>query len=63
MNEKADTLPCIQASGRFQNGHQTAKSNPYLPGSFLLEKAEELMAALHTLLACRALRRYTKKES
>ena len=62
VNEEADTSPCSQASGRFQIGHQMAKSNPYLPGSFLLEKAGELMEALHTSLACRALRRYTKKK-
>ena len=62
VNEEADTSPCSQVSGRFQIGHQMTKSNPYLPESFLPDKAGELMAALHTSLVCRTLRRYTKKK-
>ena len=38
--------------------HIKSISNPNLPGSFVPEKAGELMAAPHISLACRALRRY-----
>ena len=46
-----------QVSGRFQMGHQMT-SGPYKSGSCLPEKAGGLVAALHTSLACRALRKY-----
>ena len=48
-----------QVSGRFQMGHQMT-SGPYKSGSCLPEKVGGLMAALHTSLVCRALRKYSQ---
>ena len=54
-----DSSPNSQDSGRFQMGHQMNEC-PYTAGSFLSNKAGELVAALHTMLVCRALQRYSK---
>ena len=56
----SDVSLCSQESGRIQLGHQMTWSGPYKVGSSLTEKVAELMTALHTGLACRALRRYVK---
>ena len=49
-------------SGRFQMGHQVT-CNPYTDDSYLSEKVGELMAALHNLLVCQALRKYVRKSN
>ena len=44
-----------ESSGRLQMAHQMTKLHAYKAGSFLFEKVAELVGALHTSLACRAL--------
>ena len=50
-----------QESGRLQMGHQMINTKPFKSNSFLTEKVGELVAALHTGLACRALRMYVSR--
>lgn len=61
ISQEGGTSPGSQGSGRIQIAHQMTTKG-YKPDSSLLEKAGELVAALHTSLACRALRMYTKKK-
>lgn len=49
-------------SGRFQMGHQMS-CTPYKQNSFLTEKVGGLIAALHTVVTCRALRNYASKHN
>ena len=62
VSSDEDDLPSSQESGRLQMGHQVVNSKPYIVGSLLTEKVGELVAALHNGLACRALRRYVRRE-
>ena len=52
-----DSSPSSQDSGKTQ-----PYGPPYHPKSVLTEKVGELVAALHTSLACRALRRYVRRK-
>lgn len=54
-----DDVPSSQESARLQMGHQMNKIKPYVDASFQPNKVGELVAALHTSLSCRALRKYT----
>ena len=58
-SESSDTS---NTSGRFQMGHQMT-FNPYKVDSYLSEKVGELIAALHNLLVCQALRKYVRKSN
>ena len=60
--EDADSSPNSQDSRRMQMGHQVTTLAAYKAGSFLYEKIAELVGALHTLLACQALRKYMKNK-
>ena len=51
-----------ESSGRLQMAHQMTKLHAYKAGSFLFEKVAELVGAIHTSLACRALQRYIKNK-
>ncbi|XP_065910318.1 uncharacterized protein [Dysidea avara] len=53
-------LPSSQESARLQMAHQMTGIKPYISSSFQPNKIGELVAALHTSLTCRALRKYTK---
>ena len=55
-DDEDDQLPSSQESGRLQMGHQMT-SKPYTDKSFQPDKVGELVAALHTALSCRALRK------
>jgi len=62
QDEKTDASQSSQESGRFQIAHQMTNTKPYRADSALSERAGELMAALHTLLVCRAVRKYIKQK-
>jgi len=47
-------------SAKFQMGYQVSSIKPYKGGSFISDKAGELVGAIHLLLVCRVLRSYTK---
>lgn len=51
-----------QESGTCQMGHQMTNTQPFKTMSFLTEKVGELVTALHTSLACQALRRYVRRK-
>ena len=59
---RSDTSNTSNTSGRFQMGHQVI-CTPYTDDSYLSEKVGELMAALHNLLVCQALRKYVRKSN
>ena len=59
---EGDSSPSSQDSGRLQMGHQMINTQPYTANSVLTEKVGELVPALHTSLACRALRRYVRRK-
>lgn len=61
-DEEADSSPDSQDSGRLQIGHLLTNVSTYTYNSFLSDKVGELVAALHTSLACRALRRYMRRK-
>ena len=57
-DSNGDDLPSSQESARLQMGHQM-NNKPYVDASFQSNKVGELVAALHTSLSYRALRKYT----
>ena len=59
---RSESSDMSNVSGRFQMGHQMT-FNLYKNNSYLSEKVEELMAALHNLVVCRALRKYVRKSN
>lgn len=62
VSSDGDSSPSSsRESVRFQMGHQMTNTKPYTATSVLTEKVGELVAALHTGLACRALRRYVRR--
>ena len=63
VDNEAGSSPCSESSdvsGRFQMGHQMTFI-PYKRTSYLSEKVGQLIAALHTAVTCRALRKYAMK--
>ena len=58
-DDSSDECTSSQESGRFQMGHQMTSG--YRPNSFY-DKVGELIAAVHTSLVCRALRKYVKRK-
>jgi len=61
ISQAGGTSPGSQGSGRIQIAHQMTTKG-YKSDSSLSEKAGELVATLHTSLACQALRMYTNKK-
>ena len=60
--EQSDDDENSQHSGRVQVGHQMSSLKP-TAGSLLYEKIGELVGALHTSLACRAINKYLNGEN
>lgn len=61
--EQFDDDENSQHSGRIQVGHQMASLKPKSAGSLLYKKIGELVGALHTSLACRAINKYLNGEN
>lgn len=62
QDSSQDSLQDSQNSGRLQMGHQVFNTASYVAGSFIPDKAGELVAALHASLVCRALRRCKREK-